>query len=205
MKKMQFYGQHEFPEIGISKAETCGTSCLMMALDYFGKEFPKKSKEPVYYRKYKIRYNHMKGTLGSAIAFALSEKGLDVKIVHSSVNYLDNEDDYYDKECYAALLAEHKKYIAEGGFKSETGVDIDCETIKKELENGRIVITQTFIEGNADGIHEKVMHWILIYGFDKGIFSVCDPGCGKIKLSEREAENYIKTPFGKTYISVGEK
>ncbi len=203
MRKMNFYGQHGFPDYGISETETCGTSCFMMALDYFGIEFPKKSKEPVYYRKYKVQ--KQKGTLGSAIAFALSEKGLSAKIVHSSEKYLDNENDYYSEELYNTFLEQHKKYIAKGGFISETGAKINCETIKNELSEEKLVILQTFIEGNADGIHDKVMHWILIYEFENGNFSVCDPGFGKTTLSEEELEEFMKTPFGRIYIAVGEK
>lgn len=203
MREMRFYGQHGFPDYRISEAETCGTSCFMMALDYFGIEFPKKFKEAVYYRKYKV--SGEKGTLGSAIAFALSERNLFVKIVHSSENYLDNENGYYTEELYQKFLSEHKKYVKKGGFLSETGVKITCETIKEELFEEKLVIIQTFIEGNADGIHDKVMHWILIYGFENGNFLVCDPGYGKTKLSENELEEFMKTPFGRIYIAVGEK
>lgn len=203
MKKMKFYGQHGFEDIGITKFETCGISCMMMALDYFGIEFPKKSKEPIYYRRYKVQ--KQKGTLGSAIAFALAERGLDVKIVHSSENYLDNKDGYYSEELYNIFLEQHKKYIKKGGFLSETGAKINCDAIKNELSEEKLVILQTFIEGDADGIHDRVMHWILIYGFENEIFKVCDPGCGKITLSEKEVLEYMETPFGRTYISVGEK
>ena len=203
MKKISFYGQHGFPDYRISEAETCGTSCFMMALDYYGIEFPKKSREPVYYRKYKVEKE--KGTLGSAIAFALSEKGLSAKIVHSSENYLDNKNGYYSEELYQKFLAQHKKYIAKGGFVSETGAEINVETIKNELNEEKIVILQTFIEGNADGIHDKVMHWILVYDFEDNEFFVCDPGFGKTKLSEKELSGFMETPFGKIYISVGKK
>lgn len=203
MANIKFYGRHGFPEFGISDAETCGTSCFMMTLDYFGIEFPKKSKEPVYYRKYKVEKE--KGTLGSAIAFALSEKGLYSKIVHSSDNYLDNKDGYYSEELYNHFLSQHMKYIKKGGFFSETGAEIDCETLKKELSEEKILILRTFIDGNADGIHKKVMHWILIYGYENGLFLSCDPGFGKTKFSEKEVSEYMKTPFGTIYIAAGKK
>jgi len=74
-----------------------------------------------------------------------------------------------------------------------------------ELEKGGLVITQVFVPGE-DGAHDKVMHWILLYGVEGDSFKVIDPMPkpigGKIKLSAEELEEYMKTPFERTYISV---
>lgn len=206
MRKMNFFGQHGFENERISPAETCGISCVLMTIDYFGMDFPTKSKEKSLYLKYKSKAAE-KGTLGSAIAFILAEKKLGVKLVHSSEKLLENRGEYYPEEKYEAILAEHKKDIekAKGAFSLEINPDITPKTLADELGNGRLVVLQTFIEGNADGIHDKVMHWILLYDFENGKFKACDPLSGKTVFSEDELAGYMETPFGKTYIAVREK
>lgn len=206
MRKMTFFGQHGFEDIGITPFETCGISCLLMAFNYFGVDFPTKSKEKSLYLKYRSKAAK-KGVLGSAIAYLLSKEKLGVKLIHSSGKLLENREYYYPQEQYEEILAEHKKYIkmANGAFSVEIDTDITCKTLAAEIENGRLLIMQTFIEGNADGIHDRVMHWILLYDFENGVFKACDPLFGKTTFTEKELAGYMETPFGKTYISVWEK
>ncbi|MBQ7874083.1 MAG: hypothetical protein IJ306_02815 [Oscillospiraceae bacterium] len=206
MREMKFYGQHGFEDIGITPFETCGISCLLMAKDYFGVDFPTTGKEKSLYLKYHSKAAK-KGMLGSAIAYVLSEKKLGAKLVHSSEKLLENRENYYPQEQFEEILAEHKKYIkmANGAFSAEIDPDITGETLAAELKKDRLLIVQTFIEGNADGIHDKVMHWILLYGFENGIFKACDPLSGKTTFTQEELAGYMETPFGKTYISVWEK
>ena len=202
MKEIRFFGQHAFEEFGVTNAETCGISCALMVLDYFDKGHPSKGKEIDLYRRYKIKGN--KGTLGGAVARILAEKGLSVKLVHSSENLFDN-DGYYLEEMFVDFLNQHQKHIKAGRFETEKGAEITAETIKNELFDGSLVILQCFIEGNADGMHDKVMHWILVYDFDDENFYVCDPLSGKIKITKEEMEEYTKTPFGKIYIAAKRK
>ncbi|MBR5309688.1 MAG: peptidase C39 family protein [Oscillospiraceae bacterium] len=199
MSEIKFFGQHAFEEYGITGTETCGISCALMVLDYFDKMHPSKGKELELYRKYKIKGN--RGTLGGAVGRILHEKGIDVKIVHSSEKLLDNLGGYYSEEMYEDFLSQHKKHIEAGGFISKKGCDITLKTIEEELYSGNLVILQCFINGNADGIHDKVMHWVLLYKFDDEKFFICDPMFGKTTITKAEAEDYMKTPFGKIYIS----
>lgn len=202
MKKIKFFGQHAFEEFGVTDKETCGISCALMVLDYFDKGHPSKVKEIDLYRKYKIKGN--KGTLGGAVARILAEKGLSVRLVHSSENLFDN-DGYYSEEMFGDFLDQHKKHIKAGGFVSEKGTEITAETVKRELSEGNLVVLQCFIDGDADGMHDKVMHWILVYDFGGENFYICDPLSGKIEITKEEMEEYIKTPFGKIYIAAKRK
>ena len=67
------------------------------------------------------------------------------------------------------------------------------------------MVLQCFIDGDADGMHDKVMHWILVYDFGGENFYICDPLSGKIEITKEEMEEYIKTPFGKIYIAAKRK
>ncbi len=214
MKKPEYHYQRTL--------ETCGICCLLMALDAFGLESAGKGMQAKYYRDYGAKSTP--GTLGSRIAYVLFSKGLAkglcVKIVHASENLLENHGDYFEDEKYRRILAEHKmwlevaenvkaiKKLPDESFECLSGHFFDCDELKSELEKGRLVITQVFIPGE-DGEHEKVMHWILLYGFENGMFRAIDPMPkpvgGKIKLSVEELEGYMNTPFERTYISVWEK
>lgn len=199
MEVVKFFGQHAFEEYGITNCETCGISCVLMVLDYFDKGHPSKGKERDLYNRYRIKRN--KGVLGGAVARILSEKGLLVKLVHSSENLFDNKDGYYSEEMFDDFLNQHKKHIEAGKFEVQKGAEITTETIKEELLEGNLVVLQCFIDGNADGIHDKVMHWILVYDFNEENFYVCDPLSGKDKIIKEDMEEYMKTPFGKIYIA----
>lgn len=201
--------------------ENCGISCLLMALDAFGLESASKGMQHKYYRDYGAKSTP--GTLGSAIAYVLFSKGLGkglrVKIVHASENYLENRGAYFEEEKFSRILAEHKKWLtaaeniktlkklSDEEYACVRGHRFGCDELRAELEKGGLVITQVFIPGE-DGAHDKVMHWILLYGEHDGVFDVIDPMPkpvgGKIKLSAEELEEYMETPFERTYISVWE-
>jgi len=214
VKKPEYHSQYTL--------ETCGISCLLMALDAFGLENASRAMERKYYRDYGAKSTP--GTLGSAIAYVLCSKGLGkglgVRIVHASEKLLENRGAYFDEEKHRRILAEHKKWLAaaenvkalkklpDEAYSCVSGHYFGCDELRRELEKGGLVITQVYIPGE-DGEHEKVMHWILLYGESDGVFSVIDPMPkpvgGKIKLSADELEEYMKTPFERTYISVWEK
>ena len=107
------------------------------------------------------------------------------------------------------LVTPQRKYRAEaekcdGKINISTGVGITCEPLRQELDAGRPIILETIIPGDADGIHDRVLHWIVVYGYEGDLFHVCDPLSSKIKLTAQELEHYMDTPIGKIYISVGE-
>ncbi len=199
--------------------ETCGISCLLMALEAFGLENASRGMQHKYYRDYGAKSTP--GTLGATIAYVLLSKGLGkrlcVKIVHASENYLENHGGYFEEEKFNRILAEHKKWLEaaenikalkklpEDEYACVSGHYFGCDELCGELEKGGLVITQVFIPGE-DGEHDKVMHWILLYGVSGGAFNAIDPMPkpvgGKIKLSAEELEEYMKTPFERTYISV---
>ena len=195
-KKLRFYKQHSM--------ETCGPACMLMLLDLYGKiEYPTQKQELKLYSLY--RSKAFKGVNGAAIANCLSKNGLDVHLVHSSPRMMDNRDGYFPEELFAALLAEYRSECEKGaGRVSVSGAEISCNTLRQELDAGRQIILETIIPGDADGIHDHVLHWVVVYEYEGDLFHVCDPLSSKIKLTAQELEHYMDTPIGKIYISVGE-
>ncbi len=195
MKKIRFFKQHTM--------ETCGICCLMMVLDYFGIEFPTISKEQQLYYRYRIR--EYPGVQGSAIAHELSRRGLEVSLVHSSENLIDNQDEYFSPQLHAVILENHLSYInrPDRAFEIRTGSPITCDVLRWELSRKRLVILQCMVEGNADGLHQRVLHGILLYDFDGDTFFICDPAYKKTTLTADELKYYMNTPAGRMYISAG--
>ena len=196
-KKLRFYKQHSM--------ETCGPACMLMLLDLYGKiEYPTVKQEMKLYSLY--RSKAFKGVNGAAIANCLSKNGLNVHLAHSSAEMMDNRDGYFADELYAALLEEYRAETAkcDGKIDISAGVGITCDTLRQELEAGKQIILETIIPGDADGIHDHVLHWVVVYGYEDDLFSVCDPLSSKIKLTSKELEQYMDTPIGKIYIAIGQ-
>ena len=196
-KKLRFYKQHSM--------ETCGPACMLMLLDLYGKiEYPTPKQEMKLYSLY--RSKAFKGVNGAAIANCLSRNRLNVHLAQSSPQMMDNRDGYFEKELYAALLAEYHAEIEKfvSNIRLSTGAEITCDTLRQELDVGRQIILQTLIPGDADGIHDHVLHWVVVYGYEEDMFHVCDPLSSKIKLTTKELEGYMDTPIGKIYIAVSE-
>lgn len=190
-------------------SETCGIACLMMALRHFGIEkYIGKGDLILTQQKYYQLYgaDACKGTLGADIARVLIEKGLDAELIHTSEVLLENRDGYFSGKDHAAILAEHKAVIEEYALTVRIE-KVDCTLLREELAKGRLVILQCFVEGDADGVHDHVMHWVVVYGTDGNKFRVADPSLngGKFLFSEDEMEEYMKTPFGGCCISVGKE
>ena len=195
-KKLRFYKQHSM--------ETCGPACMLMLLDLYGKiKYPTQKQEMKLYSLYRSKV--FKGVNGATIANCLSRNGLDVHLVHSSSQMMDNRDGYFSDELFAELLAEYRSEIARcsGGVSVAAGEEINCDTLRQELDADRQIILETFIPGDADGIHDHVLHWIVVYGYEGGLFHVCDPLSSKIKLTAGELVTYMDTPIGKIYLAVG--
>lgn len=196
-KKLRFYKQHSM--------ETCGPACMLKLLDLYGKiEYPTPKQEMKLYSLY--RSKAFKGVNGAAIANCLSRNRLNVHLVQSSPQMMDNRDGYFSEELYMAMQAEYRTEAEKcvGNIRLSTGVEITCDTLRQELDAGRQIILQTIVPGDADGIHDHVLHWVVVYGYEDGMFYVCDPLSSKIKLTTKELEGYMDTPIGKIYIAVGQ-
>ncbi len=214
MLKVRTYKQHTM--------ETCGISCLLMVLDAFGKGYPTLAKENELHTHYSAKVT--KGTLGASIACAMRSKWLDVELCHASPNALENtctdedgvERPYFPPEVFEQILSKHEEDIRKaqslcgpasldrGSFRMQNGVPITAETLKAELAKERLVMVQCFIPGDDDA-HGKLMHWVLLYGWEDGLFLFVDPlpNGGKRRLPEAELLELMQTPFGPCALSVG--
>ena len=196
-KKIRFYRQHT--------PETCGPACMLMLLDLYGKiEYPTKKQEMKLYSLYRSRA--FRGVNGAALANCLSRNGLAVHLAHTSQRMMDNREGYFPAELFAELLAE---YRAETGkcadrIQLTAGAEITCDTLRQELDAGRQIILETIIPGDADGLHDHTLHWVVVYGYEGNLFYLCDPLSAKIKLTEEELEGYMDTPIGRIYLAVSE-
>ena len=196
-KKLRYYKQHSM--------ETCGPACMLMLLDLYGKiEYPTQKQEMKLYSLYRSKV--FKGVNGAAIANCLARNGLDVHLVHSSHQMMDNRDDYFPEPLFAELLSEYQAEAEKcpGKVPVAIGMEITCDTLRQELDAGRQIILETIIPGDVDGIHDHVLHWVVVYGYEEDMFHVCDPLSSKIKLTTKELEGYMDTPIGKIYIAVSE-
>lgn len=148
----------------------------------------------------------IKGTLASAIADCLSANGLNVAVYHSSRRFLDNQNGYFPEPLYQAMLAEYTKTIERIRDRVfvETGCRIAPDWYRERLDEGKLLIVQCLVPGDADGMHDETLHWILLYGYEEDEFLACDPLSCKIRLTGPEAEGYTHTPAGSVCVAVGE-
>lgn len=193
--KVRFFKQHSM--------ETCGIACLLMMLDAFGIDYPTVSKEWHYYAKYRSRI--MPGTSLGAIACALTRAGLSVTLAHASPALMDNRDGYNPPELHAQLLEEHRTFIAHAGdaLTLRCGEPITAEYLRAELAADRLVLVEICIPGDADGLHDRVMHGILLYGADGEDFLACDPLSSRKRLPETELAAMMDTPYSAAALSAG--
>ena len=197
-KKIRFYKQHTM--------ETCGPACMLMLLDLYRRvEYPTPKQEAKLYSLY--RSSAFKGVNGAAIADGLSKNNLEVTLFQSFHNKMDNRDDYYSEELYESLQREYHAALGKCTDRINLITDavITCELIKQELDSGKQIILQCIVPGNADGIHDHTLHWIVVYGYEEDEFLVCDPLSSKIRITEKALENYMDTPIGRICVVTGEK
>ena len=193
--KVRFYKQHSM--------ETCGIACLLMMLDAFGIDYPTVSKEWHYYAKYRSRV--MPGTSLGAIACALTHAGLAVTLAHASPNLMDNRDGYNPPELHAQLLEEHQTFIDRSGdgLTLRCGEPVTPDFLRSELARNRLALIEVYIPGDADGLHDHVLHGILLYGSDGTDFLACDPLSGRKRLTEAELTALMDTPYGAAALCAG--
>lgn len=196
-KKVRSFRQHT--------KETCGAACLLMVLDYYRKvKYPTKKMEGKLYNIYRSRA--FKGMPASYAADALAWNNLQVQLLHSSPRMLENRDGYFERELFLGICQEYRTRAERCARRVEikTGMDLDGEVLKTLLGEGKLVMVQCIVPGDADGIHTEVLHWVLVYGWQDGDFLLCDPCFGKAQIPETEMEGYMDTPIGKIFLTVKE-
>lgn len=196
-RKIRFYKQHTM--------ETCGAACMLMILDLYRKvEYPTPKQEMKLYSLY--RSSAFKGINGAAIASCLSKNDLEVTLIQSFHQKMDNRDDYFSEELYEALQREYQTALdkCRNRIRLLTDANICCDSLKQELDEGKQIILQCIVPGNADGIHDHTLHWIVVYGYEEDEFLVCDPLSSKIRITAEALENYMDTPIGRIDIVIGE-
>ena len=210
-REIRFFHQHTFEateetKIKVEQNETCGIACVLMIFDLYNRvSYPTKKMELELYKDYRSKAYKM-GTLGSSLADCLSQNELKVCMMHSSPGVLDNKGQYFEPELFDAILTEWKEKMEKCKKSVEilTGISVTCDTIKEQIVCGRQVILLCLIDGNVDGIHDKSLHWIVVYGYEENKFLICDPSACKRKYSEEELWEYMDTPLGQICITVEE-
>ena len=197
-RKVRFFRQHSL--------ETCGISCVLMVLYAFGRvQYPTAKQERKLYGIYRCRA--FKGTLASAMADCLLRNGLDVAVYHSSRRFLDNRNGYYPEPLYREMLKEYTETAER--VADRAALKTDCvltpEWYRRRLDEGRLLIVQCIVPGDADGMHRETLHWILLYGYEEGDFLACDPLSCRIRLTEEELKGYTDTPVGAICVAAGER
>lgn len=175
----------------------CAIACMLMILEYYQII----SKANYFYEKeYEKRYHsrHMDGTPFSAIAYHLSKNHLKVKLIHSEQSYFTNQTHFLLDHVFQNTMQEYQSYlngVIEMGGEVKTGVDLTVSFLKEQLQNGYLIISA--------GMVGKVLHAILICGYDFDKFIICDPLYRKRQIkSQEELETFMSTPIGKWCILV---
>lgn len=195
--KVRFWKQH--------RMETCGIACLLMALDAFGIDYPTVAKEHQLYARFGTKA--APGTEGAAIACALTKHGLAVTLVASGDDLMEAGSCYYTPEMHAALLDEQYAWLerSRGAVRVETNAVINAAYLRAQLARDRLIIAQVIIPGDADGLHDRVLHGVLLYGAEGEDFLLCDPLKGKRRLSAAELIDLMDTPVGRMALVIGRK
>ncbi|MBR3162190.1 MAG: C39 family peptidase [Bacilli bacterium] len=182
------------------RGDTCAIVCMMMALEYF--DIMKKANwydERRYYRIYGSKY--MSGTPFSALAFHFSKNGLDTTLYHEDLTLFNNNKGALSKEDFQFAMSEYKEILNRAkltGTNVINGIKINSQLIRKELEQGKLVI----VAGEIPGAY----HAILISGYDENKFIVCDPLFKTKQLkTQEELDKFMNTSIGKWFISVDNK
>ncbi|MBQ2954064.1 MAG: hypothetical protein IJE07_11050 [Clostridia bacterium] len=193
--KVRFWKQHSM--------ESCGIACALMILDAFGVDYPTIGKEQALYRRFRARCTP--GTLGGSVAQLLTRHGLQVTLAHAEREMMVNRGGYYPPELHAQILAEHREAIERAGARLtlRVGQPITADWLRAELAGERLVIVEVIVPGDADGMHDEVLHGILLTGAEDGVFLACDPLQGRIRLTEAELLAAMDTPLGAMAISAG--
>lgn len=191
--------------------ETCGPSCILILLDHYRKiHYPTMKMEEKIYQRYRSRA--FAGTSAAAIANCLSINRLDVRLIqsfHDKMNNLDrNNKAYFSPDLYENMQKEYDMELqaCKQRISHITDTFITCDHIREELDADRQVIVLCIVPGCSDGIHDETLHWIVVYQYnsEEDRFFICDPSSHKRTFSSQELEEYMNTPIGRICISVGD-
>ena len=182
------YKQHRY---------NCAIACLLMILEY-KKIIPKATYfyEKEYEKRYYSRY--MEGTPFSAIAYHLSKNHLKVKLVHSEKDYFTNANQFLPDSVFQNTMKEYQSYlqgVIENGGVVETHISITIAFLQEQLNHGYVIVLA--------GMSGKVLHEIVLCGYESDNFVVCDPFYKKQQLHPcEEIEKFMDTSIGKWCILV---
>lgn len=220
-KKIRYFPQHPLDPYNPTM-ETCGAACVLMLLDYYDMiSYPTPKMESTFYSHYRV--NGYKGMSGAAVANCLSgpkeelkkfltnpNKALDVHLIQSFEEKMDNRGDLFSQEDYEKIMESHLMHLqkCKNRIRLSNGVEFDCAFLIEELKAGKKIMLEAFIPEVEDG-PPKVLHWVILENYDdeKGLFRVRDPN-PRVKLlhhTAAELESYMNTPIGRICIVVGEK
>ena len=222
-EKIRYYPQHPL-DPNNPTMETCGAACVLMLMDYYDMiRYPTQKIEVKIYSHYRV--NGYKGITGAAIARYLSmpkehqdmarfltgqKKKLNVHLVQSYHDKMDNRDGYFPEDIYETVMASHEMHLekCKERIRFSNGMDFDTAFLKQELETGKKIILECFIPENPDE-PPSLLHWVILERYDEqsGLFRVRDPN-RKVKLlhlTEAEVEAYMDTPIGRICIVVEEE
>ena len=190
MKEVIHYRQH---------GSTCVVCCMLMLLEYYG-VISKVIKYDESRLFKKLKSSYMEGTPFSAAAWYLAKEGLMCELIHSQEKVFKN-DNYIDDETYDCLMDEYLKwceYSINKGVIINNGVDISCYLLKEKIDCGNKIILA--------GMVGKILHAILIEGYNDESFVVCDPLKKEKELVKyNQIEEFMNTPLGKWCICVKKK
>ncbi|MBR6778582.1 MAG: C39 family peptidase [Clostridia bacterium] len=179
---------------------TCAIACMLMVLQYYGKiQKANRLYENEYFRRYRSRY--LDGTPFSALAYHLAKNDLNTELIHSSPNIFDNSSNLLSETMFKLSMEEYSKYLdaaKNNGAKIKNGCQIDTEMLRRCLEEDKMVI----IAGQIG----EILHAILVCGYDKENFIVCDPLYkAKTIMTPQEIDRFMSTALGKWCITVSQK
>lgn len=182
------------------RGNTCSIACMMMVLEYYKVIFRANWYDER--RLYKIFHSkHMDGTPFSALAFFMAKNGLNVTIYHENQDLFKDKRGVIDKNVFALAIVEYQDYLSLGqkrGVKVINGIDINISLLKQKLDDDNLIILAGEISGNY--------HAVLLTGYEKDNFKVCDP-LYKVKQNKtiEELETFMDTSIGKWFIAVNNK
>ena len=187
----------------------CGPCCMMMLAYRFRKiDYPSRRLEQKLYDRCFSRALGYGVTPAAAARWFAEEKGLKVVLRHSASQLLENRGGYFAPQQFTALMEEYQKALACCGSTAVVyqGQPITAETLRTDLAAGRQLMVECIVEGGADGEHDCILHWVVVYGTEGENFLVFDPsrdgGCRT--FTPQEMEDYMDTPLGRISLAVGE-
>lgn len=180
--------------------DTCAIACMLMALEYY-KIIPKANRmyEKKYYKSYRSYY--LDGTPFSALAWHFAKNGLETELIHSEEEIFKNTQNMISNNIFEKSMEEYKRFLTSAeskGAKIKNGIDINCELLKRKLEEDKLVILA--------GQIGDYLHAILLCGYEGEKFVVCDPLVKSKQLKTySEISSFMNTSIGKWCVTITEK